>query len=120
MVMYLGLLVVLIVVIALMRIGRGASSSFGSNRTFKVDAGPVMTTAVDSLGAPTKIVFNGQEYASVDDMPPGPRAAYRLAMGFMLTDADHDGVPDLFKSVGAGKSGFTQIGRASCRERGEC
>jgi hypothetical protein len=100
-VMYLGLLVVVLVVMILMRIGR-ASSSPGSSSKFKFGTRNVVTASVDSHGAPTKIVFNGQEYSSVDEMPPVARAAYKLTMGMVLADADHDGVPDLFKSVGAG------------------
>lgn len=105
MLMYLGLLVVVLVVMMLMRIGR-ANSSPGSNSNFKFNTRNIVTAALDSRGAPTKIVFNGQEYSSVDEMPPVARAAYKLAMGLVLTDADHDGVPDLLKSVAAGRSGF--------------
>src|SRR5438309_8870127 len=107
MVMYLGLLVVILVVIVMMRIARSATESSGSNWSFKVNTVPrVLTGAVNSQGAPTKIMFNGQEYSSVDEMPEDARAAYKLAMGALLSDANHDGVPDIFKSIGAGKSGF--------------
>lgn len=80
--MYLGLLVVVLVVMMLMRIGR-ASSSPGSSSNFKFNTRNVMTASVDSLGVPTKIVFNGEEYSSVDEMPPVARAAYKLAMGMV-------------------------------------
>ena len=104
--MYLGLLVVLLVLIVMMRIARSASGSSGSNWTFKVNTVPtVLTTAIDSLGAPTKIMFNGHEYSSVDEMPADARAAYEFAMNSVMNDADRDGVPDLFKSLGTGRSG---------------
>ena len=39
------------------------------------------------------IIFNGQAYNSVDDMPPDARQAYDQAMG-MLADKNKDGMPD--------------------------
>jgi hypothetical protein len=39
------------------------------------------------------IIFNGQTYNSVDDMPPDARQAYDQAMG-MLADKNKDGMPD--------------------------
>jgi hypothetical protein len=47
----------------------------------------------------TKIVFNGQEYPSVEAMPPAVRQAYQQVMG-MFADKDGDGVPDLFQDGG--------------------
>ena len=41
----------------------------------------------------SKIIFNGQEYSSVDEMPAAVRRAYERVMG-MLADRDGDGVPD--------------------------
>ncbi|NOZ19532.1 MAG: hypothetical protein GXP25_00425 [Planctomycetes bacterium] len=41
----------------------------------------------------SKIVFNGQEYSGVDDMPLEVRRAYEQVMN-MLADRDGDGVPD--------------------------
>ncbi|MEW6358863.1 MAG: hypothetical protein AB1696_21200 [Planctomycetota bacterium] len=41
----------------------------------------------------SKIIFNGQEYSSVDDMPADVRRAYERVMG-MFADRDGDGVPD--------------------------
>jgi hypothetical protein len=40
----------------------------------------------------TQIVFNGQTYASVGDMPPEARRAYQQAMGTF--DQNRNGVPD--------------------------
>jgi hypothetical protein len=47
-----------------------------------------------------KIVVNGKEYASVDELPPEERRLYESAMQ-MLGDRDGDGVPDLLQQ-GAG------------------
>jgi hypothetical protein len=40
------------------------------------------------------IIFNGQTYNSVEDMPPDARQAYDQAMG-MLADKNKDGMPDV-------------------------
>jgi hypothetical protein len=48
-----------------------------------------------------KIVFNGREYASVDEMPPDVRKAYDEAMQ-LFADADHDGIPDIVQKHGVG------------------
>lgn len=50
------------------------------------------TTAV----TPTRIVFNGREYRSADEMPVEARAAYEQAMS-VFQDSDRNGVPDLFE-----------------------
>jgi hypothetical protein len=57
---------------------------------------PLMETKVGR-----KIVINGKEYASPDEMPPEIRALYDKAME---TFADRDGnqVPDLFEGKGPG------------------
>lgn len=100
MLMYLGLGVLLLVLVVLMRILRNTGDGTG-NWTFKVNTVPrVVTASLDSLGVPTKIVFNGQEYSSPDEMPPDARAAYNLAMSMVKTNAHHDSDPDVFKSVG--------------------
>lgn len=44
-----------------------------------------------------KIVFNGREYSSPDELPPEARAAYRQAMEQL--DKDADGVPDLVQET---------------------
>ncbi len=48
---------------------------------------------------PNKIIFNGNEYASVDEMPPDVRQAYEQAMS-TFTDANRNGVPDIFEHGG--------------------
>jgi NADH:ubiquinone oxidoreductase subunit 6 (subunit J) len=42
----------------------------------------------------TRIIFNGQEYASTEAMPQAVRTAYRQALA-KLEDADRNGVPDI-------------------------
>ena len=55
-----------------------------------------------------KIVLNGKEYDSVEAMPAEERATYEKAMSLLgdkaagiLTDADHNGVPDILEKLGA-------------------
>jgi len=44
----------------------------------------------------SRIVVNGREYGSVDEMPPDVRQAYqRMRSG--LVDSDRDGMPDMFE-----------------------
>ena len=50
----------------------------------------------------TRIVFNGQEYQSLDAMPPDVRQAYDEFVK-QLGDADHDGIPDILQQGAAGK-----------------
>lgn len=117
MLIYVVLLVVLLVLILLLRLARSTGKAGeGSNWTFKVDSVPtVLTTALDSLGMPTKIVFNGQEYSTPDEMPPDAREAYDLAMRSMHANSDREGLPDLLKSagrIGAAPSSLTPGGGA--------
>src|SRR6185436_20830679 len=46
----------------------------------------------------TKIFFNGQEYSSVEDMPPDVRQAYEQMMG-MFVDKNANGLPDAFEGM---------------------
>ncbi len=41
-----------------------------------------------------KIVFNGREYASLDEMPPDARATYERAMATLAGDSRASGVSD--------------------------
>ncbi len=55
----------------------------------------------------SKIVVDGREYGSPDDMPPDVRRVYEQVMG-RLGDADRDGVPDLLQPlVGSAGVGHT-------------
>ena len=49
----------------------------------------------------TRIIFNGQEYASSDAMPEQVRKAYEQALA-QFVDADHNGVPDILERGGPG------------------
>jgi hypothetical protein len=48
-----------------------------------------------------KIVINGKEYATVDEMPPEIRSVYEKAMA-MIADKDANGVPDVLEGKGPG------------------
>ncbi len=50
---------------------------------------------------PMKIVFNGEEFDSIEQMPPAVRQQYQSALG-ALRDGDGDGVPDALQHGGAG------------------
>lgn len=49
----------------------------------------------------TRIIFNGQEYASVEAMPEEVRQAYQLALA-QFSDADQNGIPDILEPGGNG------------------
>jgi uncharacterized membrane protein len=81
---------------------------------FDVRAAPPMG---DGGGiTPTSIEFNGEEYASPEEMPPGPRAAYKLAMKGLLSDVNHDGVPDIVNLMGGGKLFKASMGQGPAAE----
>jgi hypothetical protein len=48
----------------------------------------------------TRIILNGQEYASTDAMPPEVRQVCDQALK-QLADTDHDGIPDIVQHGGA-------------------
>ncbi|MGH9894397.1 MAG: hypothetical protein ACREA0_20915, partial [bacterium] len=48
----------------------------------------------------TRIIFNGQEYVSVEAMPENIRNAY-LTVLTMLRDADANGIPDVLENGSA-------------------
>ena len=49
----------------------------------------------------TRIIFNGQEFASTDVMPEEVRRAYQQALA-QFADADHNGIPDVLERGGPG------------------
>jgi hypothetical protein len=51
-----------------------------------------------------KIIFNGQEYDSVEAMPAEVRQLYQMASA-MFADQDQDGVPDMFENLTGATSG---------------
>ena len=64
----------------------------------------------------TRIIFNGQEYASTDAMPKEVRKAYQQALA-QFADADHNGIPDILERgrpgnvIGIQHSSITVNGR---------
>ena len=56
---------------------------------------------------PARIIFNGREYANADEMPAEARAAYEQAMG-VFTDADRNGIPDIFEGAGRNRATGTE------------
>jgi hypothetical protein len=49
----------------------------------------------------TRIVFNGQEYAGLDQMPEDVRKAFQDALAKLTADADRDGLPDVLEGQGS-------------------
>lgn len=49
------------------------------------------------ISSSTKIIANGTEYNSLDELPPDIRAKYEQAMGAL--DANRNGVPDFFEGM---------------------
>jgi hypothetical protein len=47
-----------------------------------------------------RVIYQGQTYTSVDEMPSNVRRAYQQAMS-VFADADGDGIPDIFESGAA-------------------
>jgi hypothetical protein len=75
------------------------SGSFSSN----IKLGSLPEKLIASLGTTnvtTKIIFNGKEYSSREDMPPEVRRIYDNAMATVLADENRDGIPDLFQGKG--------------------
>lgn len=60
-----------------------------------------LTTTLGTTGVRTRIIFNGQEYSNVEEMPPEIRRSYQQAMNGVLADSNRNGIPDLFESGGA-------------------
>jgi len=54
---------------------------------------------------PNRIVFNGHEYSSLEDMPDDVRRAFQGKLAQLTQDADHDGVPDVLQGRGLGVEG---------------
>src|SRR5688572_25963010 len=102
---FFGLLVVLLIIMLLLRLVRQFE---GDEGPFRINPRTSFFSAVlTALGAPSKIVINGQVYSSIDDMPPEVRAQYEQAMSVALASTNRDGILDFSR----------EIGRASCRER---
>ncbi len=65
----------------------------------------VLSAVLGNTSVSTKIVFNGQEFSSPDQMPADVRRVYDQTMRGVLADANENGIPDVFES-GGGKSVF--------------
>ncbi len=86
-----------------------SSSSGGwlnSNIKFTLPA-KLVSSVMQTPGLKTRIVFNGQEFASADDMRPDIRKAYDQVMSGMLVDSNQNNIPDIIE--GGGSSVFTGI-----------
>lgn len=55
----------------------------------------------------SKIIFEGKEYSSPDELPPDARAKYERALG-KFGDADRNGIPDMLED---GKHNVTQVSK---------
>lgn len=84
-----------------------SGSWLNSNIKFNLPA-KLMSSVMQTPGLQTKIVFNGQEFSSPNDMPPEIRTAYDQVMGGMLADANGNNIPDVWEGGGGG-SIFTGI-----------
>ena len=104
-------LIALIVVVAvflarrLTRLPAGDDGGWklGRQRGWNFDVRAAPPSGDNSGITPTTFEFNGQEYSSPDELPAGPRAAYKFAMKGLLSDVNHDGVPDIVNLMGGGK-----------------
>ena len=65
----------------------------------------VLSAVLRNTSVSTKIVFNGQEFSSPDQMPAEVRRVYDQTMSGVLADANENGIPDVFEG-GGGKSVF--------------
>ncbi len=72
---------------------RGAPGDAVASRGFTT---PVSVSAT----TPGTVIYQGQVYTSVDEMPPDARRAYQQAMS-VFADADGDGIPDIFEGGAA-------------------
>jgi len=63
----------------------------------------------------SRIVFNGKEYAGLEEMPDDVRKAFQAALAQVGTDADGNGVPDVLEGkanvLGLAQSSITVNGR---------
>lgn len=89
---FLGSVVLLLIIVVLLRLVRAAEPG---GRTSKISVGNgLLSSILYSLGAPSRIVVNGETYSSTDDMPPEVRAQYEQAMGLTLVGTNRDRVLD--------------------------
>src|SRR5687767_6503413 len=96
---FLGLLGVLLIIVLLLRLVRHFEGDEGPYRISSRNS--FVSAVLTALGAPSKIVINGQAYSSVDDMPPEVRAQYEQAMSVALASTNRDGLLDFSRSARA-------------------
>ncbi|CAN5703347.1 hypothetical protein BH20ACI3_BH20ACI3_02680 [soil metagenome] len=85
----------------------GSGGWLNSNIKFNLPA-KLISSVLQTPGLQTKIVFNGHEFSSLNDMPRDIRKAYDEVMGGMLVDANRNNIPDIIEG-GGGSSVFTGI-----------
>lgn len=96
---FLGLLGVLLIIVLLLRLVRHFE---GDGGPFKISPRSSLLSAVlTALGAPSRIVINGQAYSSVDEMPPEVRAQYEQTMSVALAATNRDGILDFSRGARA-------------------
>ncbi|MGI8732291.1 MAG: SHOCT domain-containing protein [Pyrinomonadaceae bacterium] len=61
----------------------------------------LLSAGLRTTNVPTKIVFNGQEFSSPDQMPSDVRRVYDQTISGVLADANENGVPDVFEGEGS-------------------
>jgi hypothetical protein len=66
----------------------------------------------------TRIIFNGQEYASPEAMPEEVRKMYQQALA-QFADADHNGIPDVLEGRGDGTKAVIGIQNSSITVNGK-
>lgn len=82
--------------------GAGVPDMLGTRNGLADSTGDGIPDIVEnSLGSPIvkaalKILMNGKEFHSLDELPPEARAKYEQAMSRL--DANHNGVPDLLEN----------------------
>jgi hypothetical protein len=85
--------------LAFILVVRALSARVGAQPAFSPRAGPASgLDALLPIVRARRIIFNGREYASPEEMPREAREAYEAALG-VFADKDGDGVPDLLEGL---------------------
>lgn len=89
---FLGSLVLLLILVLLLRLVKTVEK--GGLRSRISPGRDLLSSVLYSLGAPSRIVVNGETYSSIDEMPPDVRAQYEQAMSLTLAATNQDRVLD--------------------------
>ena len=89
---FLGSLVLLLILVLLLRLVKTVEK--GGLRSRISSGRDLLSSVLYSLGAPSRIVVNGETYSSIDEMPPDVRAQYEQAMSLTLDATNRDRVLD--------------------------